>query len=70
MKTGDLVRCSDSVAHVYVTSMRKPYSSWYVNRDEGPFVWLGCCGDTVLVKIMLRDGTLAVCNGRSLERVT
>lgn len=68
MKTGDLVRCKGS--KIYVTSMRYPYNSWYVLKAEGPFLWLGACGDSVLVKIMLREGTLAVCSSRSLERVT
>lgn len=68
MKTGDLVRCKGS--EMYVTSMGNPYNSWYVLRAEGPFLWLGRCKDTVLVKIMLRDGTLAVCSSCSLEWAT
>lgn len=68
MKTGDLVRCKGS--EMYVTTMVKPFNSWYVLREEGPFLWLGRCSDSVLVKIMLREGTLAVCSSRSLEWVT
>jgi hypothetical protein len=68
MKTGDLVRCKGS--KFYACRMLKPYDGQYVQWYEGPFLWLGWCGDTVLVKIMLREGTLAVCSSRSLEWVT
>lgn len=58
MKTGDLV--SSRGSDVYVIHVADPRRAFYVDRGDGPFVYVGISGrgNGSLVLILLPSGTL------------